>query len=208
MRLKNCSLAVGLLAVWLLAFSAYAMDTVSLLDEGPAKQLLEGKKPICAETSGEVPVPFDQALAVFAQSNLLGRVQQEYCELLTDDGKPEFAINQTSTNTYFYVNREGERTDITEVLRRQTGGDTFDIVLYSAGKRFFGHYEAVIHVQLARSAEGATDYTAVVYAYPENAFSRFFARHLNLVERYFAKKTNQMAGIVTTISCSLCAKAS
>ena len=61
-------------------------------------------------------------------------------------------------------------------------------------------------MQLTQEGEGNTRYTASVYAYPENMLSRFFARSLNLVDGYFKKKTAHMTEIITTISCSLCAK--
>ena len=198
----------GTTLVFLLLFAVpvYALDTLSLLEAGPSKILLESKKPIHAETTGLVSIRFSQALEVYARPSLLTEVQQAYCELLTKDGTPEFTIRQESTNDYFYVNRKGQRTNITEVLRRQTSDDAFDIILYSTGKRFFGSYQAIIHVQLTRESEESTRYTASVYAYPENRISRFFARSMNLVERYFKKKTAHLTEIVTTISCSLCAQ--
>lgn len=195
------------LAMVACAAGASTLDTAALLDGGIQKKLLEEKNPIRAETSGIVPVPYGQALAVFSQSNLLACVQREYCELLAENGTPEFTINQTSTNTYFYINANGERTDITEVLRHPSPDGSFNIVLYSVGERFFGRYEALIHVQLTDAGPDGTRYAAVVYAYPENAVSRFFARHLGLVDRYFSKKTGQMAEIVKAIGCSLCRKA-
>lgn len=206
MRLKSCRRGIGVLVVWAAVLPVFALDTLSLLGEGPARQLLQGKKAIRAETDGRVPVGFDQALAVLSQSNLLDRIQREYRELLAENETPEFIINQTSSNTYFYVNQKGERTDLVELLRQPASDGAFDIVLYSAGNRFFGYYQAVIHIRLFSNGTGGSNYQAVVYAYPENAFSRFFARHFNLVERYFAKKTGQMAGIVTAIGCSLCGK--
>lgn len=188
----------------MVGLSAQALDTLPLLPDGPSKALLEGKKPICAETTGMVPVEFTRALGVFEDPSLLQNVQDAYCKLVTEDGTPEFTIEQASSNTYFYVNKNDERTDITEVLRKQTSESTFDIVYYSAGKRFFGYYEAVIHVQIVDDGEGGSRYVASVYAYPKNAVSRFFARHLGLVERYFEKKTGDMTGIITTIACNLC----
>lgn len=175
-----------------------------MLPEGESKSLLASKKSINANAEGVVPIKFSKAMEVYAQDALLTRVQTAYCDLLAEGGVPEFTISQSSSNTYFYVNNEGQRTDITEVMRRKTSEDTFDIILYSAGRRFFGDYQAVVHVQLTDAGNDETHYSAIVYAYPENAVSRFFARHLGLVERYFKKKTCHMTEIITTISCSLC----
>ena len=187
--------------------SAQALDTIALLPDGPSKHLLEKKKPIYAETCGAVPVGFSDALVVFGKPTLLQDVQDAYRAQIAKDHEPEFSIQQASSNAYYYVNKDKERTDITEVLRKKTSDSTYDIVYYSTGKRFFGKYEAVIHVRICANGEDKTSYLAVVYAYPENAFSRFFARHLKVVERYFTKKTGQMTEIVTAISCSLCSKA-
>ena len=200
-RIKLCALCVLL---WQCVVPVLALDTLALLEAGPSKTLLEDKKPIYAEAKGSVPVNFDAALQVLRHPDFITHVQDAYCELIDEDGTPEFTIQKTSTNTYFYVNRKDERTDITEVLRRETAEGCFDIILYSAGKRSFGKYQALIHIQVVKDGKNKSHYVAAVYAYPENAFSRFFARHLGLVERYFKKKTGQMTGIVTTITCSLC----
>ena len=200
-RIKLCALFVLL---WLFVVPVLALDTLGLLKAGPSKTLLQDKKPIYAEAKGSAPVNFDAALKVLRHPDFITRIQDAYCELIDDDGIPEFTIQQTSSNTCFYVNRKGERTDITELLRRETAEGCFDIILYSVGKRFFGKYQALIHIQVTKDGKNKSRYVAAVYAYPENAVSRFFARHLGLVERYFKKKTGQMTGIVTAITCSLC----
>ena len=207
MRLKSYSLLYAALLAGLLPPAAPALDTLVLLDAGPPKVLLESRKPILAETTGQVPVDFDRALEVFSEPTLIQDVQEVYCELIAEDGTPAIVISQSGSNTYFYVTRKGERTDITEVIRRKTDKDTFDLVFYSTGRRFFGEYETVIHVQVTDAGKESVHYKARVYAYPENAFSRFFARHLGLVERYFRKKTAHLAEIITTVSYSLCNEA-
>ncbi|MBN2161967.1 MAG: hypothetical protein JXR25_08375 [Pontiellaceae bacterium] len=191
--------------LWHISVSVRALDTVVLLQNGSSKTLLEQKDPILAEAAGTVPVPFSKALVLIETPTLLNDVQNAYRGLMMDEGEePEFTIQQNSTNTYFYVNRDGERTDITEVLRRRTAENAFDIVYYSKGERFFGDYQAVIHVQVSPSGATNSTYAASVYAYPENAVSRFFARRLGLVKRFFKKKTAEMSGIITAITCSLC----
>ncbi|VGO11692.1 hypothetical protein PDESU_00238 [Pontiella desulfatans] len=200
-KMKLCALCVLL---WQFVVPALALDTLALLGTGPSKTLLQDKKPIVAEAKGSVPVNFDAALHVLRHPDFITHVQDAYCELIDEDGTPEFTIQKTSTNTYFYVNRKDERTDITEVVRRETVEGCFDIILYSAGKRFFGAYQALIHIQVLKEGENNSTYVASVYAYPENAFNRFFARHLGVVERYFKKKTGHMSEIVTTITSSLC----
>ncbi|QBG47211.1 hypothetical protein EGM51_07305 [Verrucomicrobia bacterium S94] len=184
-----------------------ALETVPLLPEGPSKTLLQKKKPIYAETSGSVPVNFKAALQVLLDPAFMTNVQEAYNTMIDDDGKPEFSIQQTSSNTYFYVNRKNERTDITEVLRKQNSETEIDIVLYSAGRRSFGKFQSVIHIRVEQESESVTRYTAAVYAYPENAVSRFLVRHLGLVERYFRKKTRNLTAMITTITSGLCEEA-
>ena len=202
MRARMLLLSAALFA----AAAGQALETVQLLPTGPSRALLEGKKPILAEMHGVVPVNFGEALSVLRHPQFIHHVQQAYNERIDDDGIPEFTIQQASTNTYFYVNRKGERTDITEILRQQAADSEFDMILHSTGRRSFGQYQAVIHIQVTAAGEEESDYTAMVYAYPENAVSRFFARHLGLVERYFRKKTVQLTSMITTITLNLCEK--
>jgi hypothetical protein len=211
MPLKNCKAAMAYarrmawMAGLMIAVSAQALDTLPLLPSGAAQTLLEKKKPIRAEAAGTVPAEYGAAMLVFESPSLLTDVQAAYASLLPDGEKPEFLIQQAAPKAWFYINRKGERTDITEIARKQTSDTAFDIIYYSAGKRFFGDYQAVIHVQISKDAEQSR-YAAMVYAYPENAFSRFFARRLGLVERFFKKKTAEMSGIISTITCNLCEK--
>lgn len=205
MPLKNYKRIVcGLLFAWIFVLPAQGLNTEELLPAGPSKTLLKQKKPIRAEMSGVVQIPFARALEIYAQPGLIENVQHEYGTLLADHGTPEFTIHQSSTNSYFYINRNGQRTDLIEVVRRPASDLVFDVILYTSGTRFFGFYEAVIHVQLTENSAGETRYDAVVYAYPENALSRFLGRRLHLVERYFKKKTRSMSEIICTISCGLC----
>ncbi|MDF7800814.1 hypothetical protein P4C99_15170 [Pontiellaceae bacterium B1224] len=197
---------LSLILFTFVSVTAEALDTLSLLDDGPSKSLLENKKPIYAEISGRVPVEFSDALTVFEMPDFLQRVQDEYGNQIDDEESPEFVINQTSSNTYFYVNRKGERTDITEELRKKTSDETIDLILYSYGKRSFGKYRSLVHIQVSDDGHGGSRYAASIYAYPENAFSRFFVRHLGLIERYFKNKTDEMTELFTDIICSLCSK--
>ncbi len=200
--IRNALVVAALLCV----AKVQALETLPLLpEEGPSKELLESKKPILAETSGSVPVNFNDALQVLLDPNFMNNVQNAYNTMIDDDGKPEFSIQQTSSNTYYYVNRKNERTDITEVMRKQNAETEIDIVLYSVGKRSFGKFQSVIHIQVTQESPSVTNYTAAVYAYPENGVSRFFVRHLGLVDRYFRKKTAHLSAMVTTIVCGLCA---
>ncbi len=123
--------------------------------------------------------------------------------MLPPGKRPEFTVQQSSSNTWFFINGNQERTDIAEVAGRLTGADTFDLAYYTQGRRFFGHYQALIHIRLTGAGD-STAYTVAVYAYPENGFSRFFARHLQLVEKYFRSKTSEISELAVQISTKLC----
>jgi hypothetical protein len=197
---------VHLLSVLLMlsapVFALNTSDTRSLVSDDLSCALME-QKFIYAETGGAVPVSFCSAVSVLHQPAFLTRVQKEYEKMLPAGKLPEFTVQQSSTNAWFYINKKQERTDIAEVVSRITGTETFDLAYYTQGRRFFGTYRALIHVRLARSGN-ETGYTVAVYAYPENGFCRFFARHLNLVEKYFREKTGEISETAVRISTRLC----
>lgn len=177
-------------------------ETAALVTDDLSCGLL-AKEFICAETVGTVPVNIQSAISVFQLPSFLTSVQEEYARILPPGKLPEFTVQQSSTNTWFFINGHQERTDITEVAGRMTAKDTFDLAYYTAGRRFFGFYEALIHIRLAGAGD-STSYTVAVYAYPENGFSRFFARRLNLVEKYFHSKTGEISELAVQISTRLC----
>jgi hypothetical protein len=177
-------------------------ETIALVSDDISRALLN-KKFIGAETGGTVPVPVREAVTILERPDFLTRVQDEYEKLMPPGKRPEFKVEQNPDGTWFYVNKCGERTDIRQVAGQKTGTDSFDLAYYTQGRRFFGFYQALIHVRLTGTGS-STDYTVAVYAYPENGVSRFFARHLQLVERYFKSKTGEISAIAVQISTRLC----
>jgi hypothetical protein len=73
------------------------------------------------------------------------------------------------------------------------------MILKASGKRFFGNYDVIIHVQFQDASDEGVIYTAQVYAYPHNGPMRFFARRLGTVERYFRKNTSN----IELLACSI-----
>lgn len=197
------TIAALVLTVWVKAFgTAGCLDTRALLTAEASCALL-AKNYIYAETGGAVPVCFDRALTVFRKESFLSLVQAEYERMMPAGNSPEFVIEPCGPDAWFYVNRKGERTDIFETAARREGDDRFHLVYYTEGRRFFGTYQALIHIRLTRTA-GTSAYHVAVYAYPENGVSRFVARRLNLVERYFRSKTNEISDQAIQISTRLC----
>ena len=195
-----------LLVLSLPVFALNTPETKTLVSDELSCELL-AKDYIFAETGGTVPVRMDLVIPALRDPAFLTHLQDEYEKTLPDGKRPEFSIQQSASNTWFYINQKRERTDITEVAERLNGTDTFDLAYYTQGRRFFGSYQALIHIRLTGTGN-STDYAVAVYAYPENGFSRFFARHLPLVERYFQSKTDEISGVAAQISTRLCSRES
>ena len=126
-------------------------------------------------------------------------VQRTYARMLPAGQKPEFVIRQASTNTYYYVNKYGERSDIRELLRRADTSESIRCAYQVRGRRFFGLFEAVIQIEARRVSGGTTSYTVDVYARPEVTVTRFLARHLPLADLYFQRKTREVVTLVVGI---------
>jgi hypothetical protein len=151
--------------------------------------------------TGLVEVAFRDAVILFERVNLLDDVQAAYAQRLGEGEKPEFVIAQESTNRWSYVNKSGHESVIQELHRAiQTNGNNAAVVYYTEGERFFGKFRAIIEVLVQPAGEGdASRYEVAVYAYPVNSFSRFFARHLGVVDRFFRDKTREITQLAVTI---------
>lgn len=195
-------LLAAVTALILPASAVQLSDTVSLISDDRSRALL-AKEFIFAETGGTVPVSVDSAVSVLREPSFLTRIQAEYARTLPAGKSPEFTVRQSSPTSWYFINAQQERTDIAQVAERMADNDTFELAYYTEGSRFFGFYQALIHVRLTECGD-STGYTVAVYAYPANGFSRFFARHLNLVGRYFRSKTDEISALAVQISTRLC----
>ncbi len=185
---------------WLLAAHVVvALDTDARVGDHEAARRVLARNPIRVEARGEVPIAYADAVRMFASPTLLADVQVEYARLLPPGEKPEFVITQTAPDAFHYVNKSGQETEIRELHRGEHEGPTTEVVYHAKGRRFFGDFQAVIHIAAAPSGEGIT-YTTCVYAYPENSVSRFFARHLRLVHLFFNSKTAEIEKLSIRIS--------
>lgn len=188
--------------VWVLLFtvrSVAALDTGARVGDHEAARRILARNPIRVEAQGEVPIAYSLAVRLFASPSLLADVQDEYARLLPPGEKPEFVITQTAPDTFYYVNKSGQETEIRELHRGEHDGPTVEVVYHAKGRRFFGDFQALIHI-VAEPRDGGTAYTTRVYAYPENSVSRFFARHLRLVHLFFNSKTVEIEKLSIRIS--------
>lgn len=185
-----------LLVVWLQAFGVWA----DFRSTAEYRSVLDAHY-IQTGGTGQVEVAFRDAVILFERANLLDDVQAAYAQRLGEGEKPEFVIAQESTNRWSYVNKSGHESVIQELHRAiQTNGNNAAVVYYTEGERFFGKFRAVIEVAVHPAGEGAASrYEVAVYAYPVNAFSRFFARHLGVVDRFFRDKTREITQLAVTI---------
>ena len=174
-----------------------AVDDAAMTDPD-VRRVLEST-PIHIRTSGRTDVEVSTLSRGLENTNLLVDAQQTYARMLPAGKQPQFVIMRSSSNTYYYVNDHGERTNIREVARRQVGQDCLRCVYHVTGRRFFGPFESVIQVDVRQSAAGATQYDIDVYAHPEVTVTRFMARHLPFVDRYFQGKTRDVVQLAARV---------
>lgn len=199
MKRRMLKTLVSLLTIY---SSAYALDTANLVNDTSALALLK-EKCISTETSGVVPVRFDIACSILSKPDLYQMVQDEYASSVSKDGTVDFPIITTKPGHYYYINRENQRTDIVELYRQQTETGVFDVILMASGKRFFGTYDVLIHVQVLDAATAGVAYVADVHAFPHNGTMRFIARRFGVVERYFKKNTNEIQWLAKKLGTGL-----
>lgn len=186
-----------MIALAMAAGRSVALETDALVD-GDAARLLT-RKCIQIQAGGLLPADFDATTRYLSQPDLVQRIQQEYRRSVSKDGTVDFPVLSTGQGSYYYINENNQRTDIIEQYRRQTSVSSFDLIYYATGKRFFGKYEALIHIRAIDAGPAGTIYAASVYAYPHNGATRFLARHLGTTERYFRRKARMIARVSARI---------
>ena len=69
--------------------------------------------------------------------------------------------------------------------------------------RLLSCWASVVVLLIALSLKWTEDdichYDVAVYAFPERAFTRFFARHLKLIERFFRKRTDVIGQLIVAV---------
>lgn len=173
--------------------------------ESPHYQSVLHANHILINGDGDIAVSYAEARNLFLQENMLDAVQQAYAQLLEEGEKPEFVIEQHSDRRWSYVNKSGQYSEIIELHRDIEENQPARLVLYAAGERFFGNFKAVIKVDVSEVTANSCRYRVTVYAYPENAVSRFFARHLGIAERFFRYKTKEITDLTVRICKALMA---
>ncbi|MEE9368065.1 MAG: hypothetical protein V3V05_04275 [Pontiella sp.] len=186
---------------------SFAAGTADLLVDPAAKELL-GKKCIRLGTSEILSVPFDTACVVLEQSHLLEAVQEEFIRSISQNGEVDFPVVETSPGVFYYINEKGKRSDIIELYRKQTDEYSYDYIVLASGKRFFGGFDVIIHLQVIDAGPSGIVYSVSTHAYPRNMVTRFSARNLGPVKNYFKKKMKLISYVAREVALGLCEKES
>lgn len=150
---------------------------------------------------GELAVAFTNAINLLEMDDVLSAVQEAYSDLLDEGEKPEFVIKQEEDGRYSFINKKKQFTEIHELLRGPGEDGAMRMVLYVEGERGFGHFKSLNYIRVRGIGDEGkrTEWEVDVFAFPENSVSRFFARNLGLVERFFRKKTKFISGLATDV---------
>lgn len=196
-----------LITVFVLASGAQAALPVSLA-ASPEVQSLLTNDCIRIEASGAAAARFADLLSVNGRDDLLEAVQREYAAMLPKGKQPEFEIQQTGPGAYFYLNCKNQESHLTELMRDLQPDGKLHVVYAVSGDRFFGPFQALVHIEIEASGDDKVAYHAEVYAWPENQLVRGAARGLRFaIESFFNSKTRYMTGLVLDI-CSRLVKGS
>jgi hypothetical protein len=204
-RAVALAMGLGLAAPWLSAAGPAETNDLRRLaaHHAPALALL-ARNTIEVEGRGTLPVDFHAALRVLSRSNLLDRVQEEYARSLPEGRQPEFVLHPAGSNTWKFVNRHGQHSEVCEVARVPVPSNALAVVFYAKGERFFGLFESLTFIRAASDDRGRIAYTVRVLAYPHQPVCRFVIRHLGFVERFFQEKTKELEGVSARICGRLC----
>ncbi|WP_372807772.1 hypothetical protein [Pontiella sp.] len=191
------------LVALVLAASSFGLGTADLLDDAEAKALLE-KKCIRFGTSELLPIPFETACKTLEQPDLLKAVQEEFARSVSENGQVDFPVFDDGGGKYHYINEKGHRTDIKELYRKKTDDHSFDYIVWATGKRFFGRYDVVVHLQIVDAGALGIAYSVSTHAYPHNWLTRFSARKVAPTKKYFAGKMKLVSYIAREVGIGLC----
>jgi len=181
-----------LIGILVLASGAHAALPVSLA-VAPEVQSILSNKCIRIDASGKADASFADLLTVSRRPDLLEAVQREYAAMLPEGKKPEFEIQETAPGKYFYINCKDQESHLTELMREMQPDGRIHAVYAVSGERFFGEFQAIVHVAVADEGFGKVSYYAEVYAWPANLFCRGLARGLQFaVASFFRSKTGDM----------------
>lgn len=202
--------SVIVVAVCIIGTASHAARTnrtYELLGTDPLACQVLTNRYIYIHSTNTVHVDYGQIMSILHAEDLLTTVQDGYDAVLRPGEKKEWTIAKIGDGRYRFVNRKGETSEIFELYRSPADTNAFELAVLSQGRRFFGYYQALVHLRVTPDAAHHCAYSADIYAYPKNTVVRFVARNLNLIERFFNRKTDQIIEISTRVSLYLCSGA-
>ncbi|WP_372794999.1 hypothetical protein [Pontiella sp.] len=185
-----------------LALTSFALNTADLVSDPEARAILN-RKCIRLGTSEVLPVSFKTACAVLKNPDLVIAVQEEFARSISDNGTVDFPIIGNGENRYYYINEKGRRTDLVELYRKQTDDRAFDYIVWAGGKRTFGYYDVIIHLQVTDLGDLGIVYSVNVHAWPHSWLTRTSHR-IGLTRSYFRSNMKLIAWVAREIATGLC----
>ena len=171
------------------------------LQDRPEAVAVLDANPIQVKLCDATEVPYEQVLWILGLPDALSALQAAYVRTLPAGTAPEFEVRRMEhvEGGYFYINRQKERTEVLEIVRGRDDQGRVDLLYFARGRRFFGDFSAVIAVLVMPDGDGTSRYQASIFARPDDATVRFFARHLHLVEMFFRTKTAELNRIFVAV---------
>ncbi|MDZ8117938.1 hypothetical protein [Pontiella agarivorans] len=186
----------------LLALSSFAGSTADLITNPQAREILS-RNCIRLGTSEILPVKFQTAVAVLNNPELVTAVQEEFARSISSNGTVDFPIIGNGEHRYYYINEYDQRTDLTELYKKQTDRTSYDYIVWAGGKRRFGYYDVIIHLQVTDLGDLGILYSVHVHAWPHSWFTRTSHR-LGFTRSYFRDNMKFISRIAREIALGLC----
>ncbi len=188
-------------AVILLAAGAFAQGTAELVQHKAGLDVLN-KKCIRLGTSEVLPIQFKTACTVLENHDLIHAMQDEFARSISSNGQVDFPVHGKGPE-YYYINEKGQRTDISELYRQQTDAHSFNYIVMASGKRFFGRYDVVIHLQVVDAGPSGIVYSVKVHAWPHSWLTRS-SHKIGLTRGFFKKKMKIISWVAREVATGLC----
>lgn len=188
--------------ILLLGINSFALNTADLVSDAEAREILS-RKCVRLGTSEVLPISFETACTVLQNPELVAAVQAEFVRSISENGQVDFPVIGNGDDRYYYINEKGKRTDIVELYRKQTDERFFDYIVMASGKRKFGYYDVIIHLQVTDLGDLGILYSVNVHAWPHNWLTRT-SHKVGLTRSYFKKNMKLISWVAREVGTGLC----
>lgn len=185
-----------------MATTTLGTNTRDLVTDPYASKILD-KKCIRLGTSEVLPINFETACKVLDNPNLIEAMQAEFVRSISKNGKVDFPIIGNGENRYYYTNEDGKRTDVHELYKQKTDDASYNYIVQASGKRGFGYYDVIIHLQIIDAGDAGIIYSVTVHAWPHSWLART-SHKIGLTRKYFRKNMKLISWLAREIATGLC----